>query len=300
MIPISRWMLWLLLGLDAAQIEPSTAIKVNVDLVVLQASVRDREGRAPTDLTAQNFTVFEDGARQSIRVFRHEDAPVTVGLVVDHSGSMRAKLADVVVAARSFVRLSRPDNEIFVVNFNEDVTFGLSAPAKFTSRPEELESAIHRTGAKGQTALYDAIVAALRQLRAGSRDKQALIVISDGGDNASTATLDTVLRLAARSNAAIYTIGIFDERDKDRNPAVLRRLARATGGEAFIPNRLGDLDGICRKIADDIRNQYTIGYVSSNKGAPGTFRKIRVLAQGSGSRKLTVRTRSGYVPGGVK
>ncbi len=273
----------------------SFRISVNLDLVVLQAAVRGRNGRFVSDLREQDFEVNEDGRRQSIRLFRHEDVPVTVGLVIDHSGSMGRKLADVAVAARTFVRASNPEDELFVVNFNEKVTLGLPGLRGLTDDADALERAISSRPATGQTALYDAVSRALEQLQSGGPEKKVLIVVSDGGDNASVLGLSEVLRKAALSSATVYTIGIFDEEDPDRNPNVLRRLARATGGESFFPEQLNEVVAICERIARDIRNQYTIGFVSSNQAPPGTVRVIRVAARGEGKSSLSVRTRSSYI-----
>jgi Ca-activated chloride channel homolog len=278
-----------------SQAPPPFRISVNVDLMVLQATVHDRKGAVASDLQERDFEVYDGGVRQSIRLFRHEDIPVTVGLVIDHSGSMRPKLAEVIAAARTFVRSSNPEDEMFVVNFNEKVTLGLPAAIPFTNRLDELESAILKQPAAGQTALYDAVVEALERLQGGSRDKKVLIVISDGGDNASERKLDKVLKKAEESSALIYTVGIFDEDDPDRNPNVLRRLALATGGEAFLPGRLEEIVAICQRIARDIRNQYTIGYAPSNPAPPGAYRSIRVQAGAAGFGKLLVRTRTGYI-----
>ena len=269
-------------------------ISVNLDLVVLQAAVHDRKGQAVSDLREQDFEVYEDGVRQSLRLFRHEDIPVTVGLVVDHSGSMREKLADVIAAARTFVQSSSPEDQMFVVNFNDNVTLGLPEELRFTDRSDELARAIFNTPAVGQTRLYDAVLAAQRRLETGSREKKVLMVISDGGDNASTRTLADVLKVAAQSSALIYTIGIFDDEDTDRNPAVLKRLAQATGGEAFFPHELGEVVAVCDRIARDIRNQYTLGYVSSNAAKPGAYRTVKVAAHAAGKGSLVVRTRAGY------
>jgi VWFA-related protein len=293
-------MLLLLAGAGSAPASQELALSVNVDLVVLQATVRDRTGVVPGDLRKEDVTVFEDGVRQTISVFRHDDLAVTAGLIVDHSGSMRAKLANVVAASRTFVRNSSSEDEMFVVNFNENVTLGLLPPVHFTNRQDEMAAAIERTVPAGQTALYDAVAEGLQQLRSGSREKRVLIVISDGADNASKHTLAQVLRLAAQSNAAIYTIGIFGEDDPDRNPGVLRKLSHATGGESFVPTEERTVTAICEQIAKDIRRQYTIGYVSNSMAAAGTFREIRVKAEAPGHGKLTVRTRSGYVAGGVQ
>jgi VWFA-related protein len=272
---------------------------VDVALVVLQATVTGRQGGFVSDLGAQDFQVFEDGKPQTIRLFKNEDVPVTVGLVVDQSTSMRPKLAEVSAAARAFVDSSNPDDEMFVVNFNEAVWLGLHGEIRFTNNTVELGNAITTKPPGGQTALYDAIAKALDGLQAGTRDKKVLIVVSDGGDNVSKRSLAQVMKLAALSSAIIYTIGVFDEDDPDRNPGVLKRLAQATGGEAFLPNRLSEVGPICERIAQDIRHQYTIGYVPSNAARNGAYRAIRVIARVKG-RALSVRTRTGYIAGEPK
>ena len=275
----------------------SFRISVDVALVVLHATVTDRQGGFVSNLGEQDFEVHEDGIAQQIRVFTNEDIPVTVGLVVDHSTSMRPKLAEVAAAARSFVQSSNPKDEMFVVNFNEHVTLGLPAAIRFTDSSAKLESAIGAARSGGLTALYDAIAEALEELQAGSRDKKVLIVVSDGGDNASKLGLDQVMKLAEESSAVIYTVGLFDEQDSDRNPGVLKRVARATGGEAFLPGELGEVVAICERIARDIRHQYTFGYAPSNPARDGSYRAIRVLARSNGPGKLSVRTRKGYIAG---
>lgn len=277
--------------------EPDTyKLSVNVNLVVVDAAVRDRGGRSVPDLSRENFTIYEDGVRQTIRLFLHEDIPVAVGLIIDHSGSMRAKLPDVVAGARTFVQTSNPEDRLFVVNFNEKVTLGLPPAIGFTNRSRELEHAISTTPAEGMTALYDALIKALERLQAGQRDKRVLLVISDGGDNASSHKLAEVLKLAAQSRTMIYTIGIFEPEDPDKNPEVLRRLAAATGGEVFFPHQTSEVEATCELIAHDIRNQYTIGYVSA-AARPGVYRTIRVVAGGTADGKLSVRARSGYIAG---
>ena len=244
------------------------------------------------------LTVYENGVPQRIGLFRNEDIPVTVGLVVDHSTTMRPKLAEVSAAARTFVRSSNREDEMFVVNFNEIVSLGLPSTIRFTDSTAELENAIAIAPAGGQTALYDAIAKALEELQAGSRDKKVLIVVSDGGDNASAHSLAQVMKLAGQSSAVIYTVGLFDEDDPDRNPGVLKRLAQATGGEAFLPDQLSEVVAICERIARDIRHQYTIGYVPINRTRDGAYRAIRVVARANGHDRLSVRTRTGYIAGG--
>ena len=276
----------------------SFRIAVDVDLVVLHATVRDRKGHVVSDLRQQDFDIYEDGVQQSIRLFKHEDTPVTVGLVVDHSGSMRPKLAQVIAAARTFVQSSNPEDQMFVVNFNETVSLGLPGTIPFTNNTTDLEHAISHAPAEGMTALYDAVALGLEKLQEGSLEKKVLLVVSDGGDNASAHGLDDVLRMAEQSNAIIYTIGLADDADPDRNPRVLRRLANKTGGEAFFPDELSAVVTLCESIARDIRNQYTIGYVSTNVVPEGVYRPIRVAAQAGDRGKLLVRTRAGYIAGG--
>jgi Ca-activated chloride channel homolog len=269
---------------------------VAVDLVVLQVTIHDRKGHSVGTLAKEDFAVYEDEALQSVRLFRHEDTPVTIGLVVDHSGSMREKLNEVAAAARTFVAASNPEDQVFVVNFNEKVSLGLPDAMPFSNSAGQLTVAIGSAPAEGMTALYDAIVRGLDVLRKGERDKKVLVVISDGGDNASQANLDGVLSIAAQSNAAIYTIGVFDPDDPDRNPKVLRRLAQETGGEAFFASNLHDTVDICQRIARDLREQYTLGYTSPD-GKPGVYHTIRVVARPKEPGKLTVRTRAGYMTG---
>jgi Ca-activated chloride channel family protein len=269
-------------------------IGVNVDMVVLQATALDHKGTLVSGLDQDNFQIYEDGALQPIKHFSHADIPVTVGLVIDNSGSMRPKRHDVIAAALAFARSSNPQDQMFVVNFNERVSFGLPGTIPFTDQVAQLEVALSRTNADGQTALYDALAAALEHLKKGNRDKKVLIVISDGGDNASKRTLAQIMAMARQSDAIIYTIGIFDEQDEDRNPHVLKELAKDTGGEAFLPESLKDLAPVCERVARDIRNQYTLAYVPTNRKRDGTYRVIQVKASGQGRGRLSVRTRTGY------
>ena len=271
------------------------AIRTNVDLVVLQATVRDHKGAPVSGLSKENFQVYEDKVLQQIESFSHEDMPVTVGLVIDNSGSMRPKRSDVIAAALAFVRSSNPEDQMFVVNFNEHVSMGLPANLPFTNNAAQLETALSRNVITGMTALYDAIAVGLEQLQKGKWDKKVLIVVSDGGDNASKRNLAQVMSMVNQSNAAIYTMGIFDETDEDRNPHVLKQLSRASGGEAFFPKTLQDILPICEQIAHDIRSQYTITFVPTNKKQDGTYRTIDVKArETSGGKRLSVITRAGY------
>ena len=269
-------------------------IRVNVDLVVLHATVQDHRDTLVSGLGKEDFQVYEDGVLQEIKFFSHEDIPVTVGLVVDNSGSMIPKRREVIAAALAFARSSHPEDQMFVVNFNENVSFGLANDTPFTDKEAQLEAALSRIAADGMTALYDAVAAALEHLKKGNRDKKVLIVISDGADNASKHNLAEIMAMAEQSDAIIYTLGLFQQEDPDRNPRVLRRLARATGGEAFLPGSVKHVVPICERIARDIRNQYTIAYVPANRKQDGTYRVIQVKAGAPGRGRLLVRTRAGY------
>jgi VWFA-related protein len=272
--------------------DSSFQISVDLNLVVLPVTVRDDDGGFASDLTKDNFEIYEDGVKQSIRLFRHEDIPVTAGIVVDHSGSMTAKMANVVAAAEEFAKLSNPRDEMFVVNFNEKASLGLPPNVPFTHFPTLLRDAIENAPATGQTALYDALDMAIDRLHEGKPEKKVLVVFSDGGDNASQTTMRDVLRRAAESNAIVYTLGIFAKEDPDQNKRVLKRLAKESGGEAFFPEEYKDAAKICAGIAKDIRHQYTLGYISTDKD-PGGHREVKVKARAPG-RDLKVRTRTGY------
>jgi Ca-activated chloride channel homolog len=269
-------------------------IAVDVDLVVFNVTVTDGKGRQVSGLKAGDFRVFEEGRLQDVKLFHAEDTPASVGLIIDNSGSMREKRADVAKAALTFVTASNPEDEMFAVNFNEHVYFGLPRSTAFANNVDLLRAAL-TTVPGGLTALYDALATGIAHLKTGTRDRKALVVLSDGGDNASHRTLDEVLQIAQRSNATIYTIGIYDVTDQDRNPRVLRKIAQLTGGRAYFPESLGDIEQVWRDIAGGIRNQYTIGYFSSNSSRDGGFRKVKIVASRKGGRTLRVTTREGYV-----
>jgi VWFA-related protein len=269
-------------------------ISVHVNMVVLHATVLDRRNALVSGLGEEDFQILEDGALQQMKHFSHEDVPVTVGLVIDNSGSMGHRRSEVIAAALAFARSSNPKDQMFVVNFNEKVSFALPDKTPFTSNVSQLEVALSRVAASGQTALYDAIDAALNHLSKGDCDKKILVIVSDGGDNASKHKLEPVLAKAKRSDAIIYTIGIFDEQDDDRNPRVLKRFAEATGGETFLPKTVKEVVPICERIARDIRSQYTLAYVPTNKSQDGSYRVVQVRAGAAGQSRLSVRTRGGY------
>jgi VWFA-related protein len=270
-------------------------IAVDVDLVVFNVTVTDSRGRHVGGLKPGDFRVYEQGRLQDIRLFRAEDVPASVGLIIDNSGSMRGKRAEVANDALAFIGAGNPEDETFVVNFNENVYLGLPDSIPFTNDIGQLRSALLRTAPGGLTALYDALAIGLDHLKTGTRERKALVVLSDGGDNASRRDLDDVLEIAKRSNATIYTIGIYGDDDPDRNPRVLRKIAQLSGGRAYFPGSIKDLAQVWREIAGGIRNQYTIGYFSSNPNRDGMFRTVKITAGRKGGAGLRVTTRDGYL-----
>jgi len=277
-----------------SQAEPQLRLAVDVDLVVFNVTVIDQKGRPVPGLEPGDFVLSEDGRTQTIELFSAADVPASVGLISDNSGSMVDKRTEVVDAALTFVAASNPNDELFVVNFNEMAALGLPASIRFTSDARQLRSALLPVPA-GLTALYDAVALGLEHLSAGTRDRKALVVLSDGGDNASRRRLEDVLEMARRSSATIYTIGVYDDTNRDRNPRVLRQIADVTGGRAYFPRALPDLSQVWRDIAGGIRSQYTLGYQSTNAAHDGTFRKVTIAAARKDSRGLRVSTRDGYL-----
>jgi len=287
----------LLLPVPAAGIpqqELDFTIRSDVRLVLLDVSVKDHKGSNVSGLSKDNFTVLEDGRPQPIQVFAAGDVPASVGILVDESFSMAPKRDAVLTAAQTFIEQSNPRDEVFVLNFNDQVTRGLPAPQLFSGDPGQLSGALHRGVAAGKTALYDAVVDGLQQLQMGTLDKKALVVISDGGDNASRHTRREMLDVAVRSSATIYTIGLFDTNDPDRNPGILRELARISGGEAYFPETPPDTIPVCRRVAGDIRARYTLGYVPQAGNGANVLRHIRVRAEAPEHGKLNAITRSSY------
>jgi Ca-activated chloride channel family protein len=279
-------------------------INVDVNLVVLHATVLDNRGRQVNDLKEDNFRVYENGDLQKLSVFSHADIPVTMGIVIDDSGSMREKRAAVNAAAVTFVKTSNPQDQVFVVNFND--IYYLDTPGDFATNIEELKSALDKIDSRGGTALYDAVYASLDHLKLGNRDKKVLLVISDGEDNASRYTFEELFAYAQKANAVIYAIGLLGQQEPGglfknrgggakRAAKILEKVARATGGQAYFPRSIEEVEPICVQIARDIRNQYTLAYYPTNAARDGTFRTVRVEAVAPDKRsKLQVRTRTGY------
>jgi len=269
------------------------AISVNVDVALFNVSVTDSKGRHVGGLKASDFRVLENGQAQEIRLFSAENAPATIGLVMDNSGSMRTKRSDVQRAAISFVGASNPADELFLVSFNEKVHMGLPQDLPFTSDIGQFQFALTQTTPGGLTALYDATAFALEHLKTGTRDRKALVVLSDGGDNASRRKLDDLLEISRHSTATVYTIGIYDENDPDRNPRVLRKIADSSGGRSYFPRTLAHMDEVWRDIADEIRSQYTIGFIPIKSSRGGSYRTVKITTTQKG-KFLNVTTRDGY------
>ena len=271
--------------------EQAVTIRLNVNLIVLHASVVDSSGHPVSGLSQAAFRLFVDGANQPITSFQTDDAPVTAGILLDNSASMTGKAREVLAAAMAFARESNPHDQMFVIHFNDQPRFGLSPELPFTADIAELEKALTDFKAAGTTALYDAVVLGLSQLRRATIDRKVLLIISDGGDNSSQANLPDVMKLVQRAGVVIYTIGIYDDNDEDRNPQVLSQFAEATGGRSFLPPDLKDFRQTCVEIAHDIRRQYTLGFEGAEDGQ---FHRIHVTAHDH-NRELTVRARTGYL-----
>src|SRR5579864_3451908 len=295
---VIRWMLSAPVVVLAAagfyQEQRDYTIRTTSRLVLLDVSVKDPQGGFVSGLTRDNFKVYENGKPQKITQFANADIPVTVGILVDESGSMRPKRTEVIAAALEFIKASNPQDEVFVINFNERAKHGLPDTVLFSDNVDMLRSALWQGIPEGRTALYDAIEMALHQSDMGRRDKKTLLVISDGGDNISRHKLPDVMHDVLESIVTIYTVGIFDEDDPERNPGVLKQLAQVSGGAVYFPKSLEEVVPICRQIAKDVRTRYTIGYIPVvNNGKPE--RQIKVEASSPAGQKLTVRTRTRYL-----
>jgi VWFA-related protein len=276
-------------------IEGQSKIVATSNLVLLPVKVTDGRGSFVSGLKSQDFQVYEDGKLQALTVFEEGDTPVTVGLVVDHSKSMGFKLRDVADAVSSFAHSSNPQDEMFVVDFNDGVSIELMKGKAFSNDAKELEEALTAVSARGRTALYDAVAEGLNHLQYGTWGRNALILITDGGDNASHIKYSQVLGEAHRSRAVIYAIALVGS-DSEENPDLLRRLCKDTGGVAYFPREGESVAKISAEIARDLREQYTLGFVPRDMNGPRSFRRLDVKVAAAGRGKLRVRTRRGYSP----
>lgn len=280
----------------APQTEDSGAIfHADTRIVVCPTTVVDKAGHLVTDLPKSAFTVYENKVQQQFTIKR-EDVPVSLGLIIDNSGSMRDKRKKVEAAAEDLVKASNKDDEEFVVNFNDTPYLDLPHEKEFTNDIEELREALARIDARGGTAMRDALNVSIVHLKEKAhRDKKVLVVITDGVDNSSIISLEALVKEAQQSGVLIYAIGLLseeDHRDATRAKRELQTLTEATGGAPFFPKDLTEVDHIADEVARDIRNQYTIAYSPSNPALDGSFREIKITVNAPGHP--TVRTRSGY------
>lgn len=266
-------------------------IRADVNLVQVPVRVVDAAGHSVSGLQKENFRLFVDDAPSEITVFQGEDAPVTAGIVIDNSASMAPKREQVIAAALAFARASNPKDQMFVVHFNNKARFGLPPGKSFTGNVNELEKAIAAFDLGGTTALYDALLMAESQFRKAYYPRKVLLTITDGGDNSSDATLDDALNGALEAGIVVYPLGLFDQYNRDRNPDVLSKIALQTGGQAFFPQQVDDATRICVRIAEDIRQQYTVGFPGAEDGQ---YHRIRITASDPKLGALKVQTRDGY------
>lgn len=275
-----------------AQDDGPAKFTIGARLVVLHATVVDRKGNLVTDLPQKAFRVFEDGVEQPLKVFKREDAPVSMGIIVDNSGSMRDKRKKVEDAAMALVSASNPQDEVFVVNFSDESYLDVD----FTNNMKKLEEGVARIDSRGGTAMRDAIDISMDHLKKkAKRDKKVLVVVTDGNDNASQITLEKLIQKAQQREVLIYTIGLLEEeerRDAKKARHALNAITTATGAQAFYPDKLADVGKFTLAVAHDIRNQYTLAYSPLKQEMDGSYRQIKVLV--NASNKPTVRTRTGY------
>ena len=273
------------------------------ELVVLHVAVKDRKGGYVGGLGQDSFRVLENRRPQEISFFNNQDAPVTVGLLIDASGSMAPNRSMVIAASMAFSKAMNPQDEFFVLGFNEHIHTPLPAEKPFTNSEPALRVAlVQAIMARGQTAIYNAVNAGLDYVQKGGFERQVLIVVSDGGDNASATTRAQVLANAQASNAVIYTIALVDPMDPEADPGFLKQLSDSTGGVAFKPKNAGEIEEILQGVARDIRNMYTIGYVPSEATAASrtrgdALRRVAVDVRTPTGQKLAVRTRRAYMAG---
>jgi VWFA-related protein len=283
-------------GADPSIKQTSSApvLSSRTELVAVPVSVTDHQGNFVAGLTARDFEIIDNGQPQSITFFEQQDTPVTVGLLVDHSGSMGPKLPAVATAIADFARSSNPQDQIFFVDFADTVYMQLFDGKSFTSDAAELEHAVTSVSARGRTALYDAVAEGITHLRLGRWNKRALVLVSDGGDNASHYKFDQILRMARSSHAVIYAIGLLSESGQEEDPDVLRKLTRDTGGLAFFPGPHDSIATISNEIARDLRSQYMLAFVPPTQDGPAKLHTLKVKVNAPGRGKLQIRARTGY------
>ena len=275
---------------SAHELPPETTFRSDTRLVVLNVSVFDKDGNIVQGIPKSAVTVYENGQKQEIKVYRQEDVPVSLGLIIDNSASMRDKRDRVATAALALVKASNPQDEIFIINFSDVALLSRD----FTSNIKELESSLRGIDSRGETAMRDALLLGLEHLRhRGRKDKKVLLAVTDGEDNSSVETLPHLVQIAHQNDAIIYGVGLLGPTEAHTETARkdLTELTTATGGRAWFPTDVAEIEKITPEIAHEIRNQYIVGYTPTNLTPDGTFRKVRVEVAVPG---VTVHTRSGY------
>jgi Ca-activated chloride channel family protein len=289
-----------MVGVSALAAQDAPHFSAHSDLVVLDVAVTDGRGGFVGGLPQESFHVFEEGRAQDLSFFAEQDAPATIALLIDSSGSMSENRDRVIAAVETFALASHPQDEFLPLLFNEGVAAVLPHDRRYTSDPVELRTALTRNfSTYGRTAFHDAVAAALEGLSHGGHERRGLIILSDGGDNASRLSFDEVLQHVQASNVVIYTVALLDPLNRDQNPKALRRLAEATGGLSFEPRRVSAVGSVLGTIAADIRSRYTLAYAPADAKGDGRLRRINVMVQPPTGGKLKVRTRTGYVPAPV-
>jgi Ca-activated chloride channel homolog len=264
----------------------------DIRLVILPVSVSDKNGKLVTDLQQKAFKVYENGVEQPIKLFKHEDVPISLGIIIDNSGSMKDKRQKVEIASLDLVKASNPHDEVFIVNFNDEPYLDV----EFTNDIKKMEEGVARIDSRGGTAMRDAINLSIDYLKEkGKNHKKVLLVVTDGNDNASTVSLERLVDRARQSEVLMYAIGLLNEEDHREAKAATRALNSLThesGGLAFYPKGVAEVDEIALQVAHEIRNQYTIAYSPLIQAMDGSFRQIKVVVNGPGHPQ--VRTRTGY------
>ena len=280
--------------------DADTVFSSDTRLVPLNVTVTDKSGRLVTNLPQSAFQVYEDGKLQQIKIFKREDVPVSLGLIIDNSGSMREKRQGVESAALALVKDSNPQDEVIVVNFNDEVYLdtcqGSGSSNCFTNDIQVMEHALTKIDSRGGTAMRDAINLSAGELKKkAKRDKKVILVVTDGNDNASQISLDTLTRALQEDDVLLYAIGLLtdeDKREAKKAQRALQLLTESTGGTVFYPKDVSEVDRIAHQVAKDIRNQYTIAYTPTNTALDGTYRQIKLVVKAQGNP--VARTRSGY------
>jgi VWFA-related protein len=297
---VVAWVAGLVLALHApagsrTPQESQPSFKATSELVVLHVSVEDSHGRPVPGLTRDAFSVYEDHAPQPIEMFSSEDVPASIGLLIDNSASMWPHRDLMVASVLAFAGMSHPEDEIFVLAFNEEVRTAWPPTVIADGDRAAFRAALtENITARGMTALYDSIVDGIGRVTSGRHTRQVILIVSDGGDNASQASIEHALKLAHESDAAVYTVSLVDSQSGDADPKFLRKLAHSSGGESFMPRRPSEVSKAFEEIARDIRSSYTIAYVPPHPLESGMRRTVRVVAKSPTGKPLIVRTRDGY------